>query len=237
MGNAIVVPETGALIPLQVAAAGETAARRFIEFFTANIRNRNARQAYALAVSNFFRWCERRGLTELGLLEPVHVAAYVEQLGTSHAAPSVKQHLAAVRMLFDWLVVGQVAKSNPASVVRGPSHIVNRGRTPILSPEEAHQLFESISTDSLVGVRDRALIGVLIYSFARISAALSMRVEDYFPQGKRWWLRLHEKGGKNHEMPVHHTLEAYLDAYVQGAGSARTRRAGCFGRRSPVNAD
>ena len=63
MGNAIVVPETGALIPLQVAAAGETAARRFIEFFTANIRNRNTRQAYALAVSNFFRWCERRGLT------------------------------------------------------------------------------------------------------------------------------------------------------------------------------
>ena len=70
----------------------------------------------------------RRGLTELGLLEPVHVAAYVEQLGTSHAAPSVKQHLAAVRMLFDWLVVGQVVSSNPASVVRGPSHIVNRGR-------------------------------------------------------------------------------------------------------------
>ena len=66
---------------------------------------------------------------------------------------------------------------------------------------QARALFESIPTDSLVGLRDRALIGVLIYSFARISAALSMRVEDYFPQGKRWWLRLHEKGGKNHEMP------------------------------------
>ena len=228
MGNAIVVPETGALIPLQVAAAGETAARRFIEFFTANIRNRNTRQAYALAVSNFFRWCERRGLTELGRLEPVHVAAYVEQLGTSHAAPSVKQHLAAVRMLFDWLVVGQVVSSNPASVVRGPSHIVNRGRTPILSPEEAHQLFESIPTDSLVGLRDRALIGVLIYSFARISAALSMRVEDYFPQGKRWWLRLHEKGGKNHEMPVHHTLEAYLDEYVRAAGIGEDKKGPLF---------
>ena len=228
MGNAIVVPETGALIPLQVAAAGETAARRFIEFFTANIRNRNTRQAYALAVSNFFRWCERRGLTELGRLEPVHVAAYVEQLGTLHAAPSVKQHLAAVRMLFDWLVVGQVVRSNPASVVRGPSHIVNRGRTPILSPEEAHQLFESIPTDSLVGLRDRALIGVLIYSFARISAALAMRVEDYYPQGKRWWLRLHEKGGKNHEMPVHHTLEAYLDEYVRAAGIGEDKKGPLF---------
>ena len=161
----------------------------------------------------------------------MHVAAYVEQLGASHAAPSVKQHLAAVRMLFDWLVVGQVVRSNPASVVRGPSHIVNRGRTPILSPEEAHQLFESIPTDSLVGLRDRALIGVLIYSFARISAALSMRVEDYFPQGKRWWLRLHEKGGKNHEMPVHHTLEA-----SRGPGSARTKRARFFGLLSPKTA-
>ena len=115
------VPATGALIPAQVAAAGETAARRFIEFFTANIRNRNTRQAYARAVSDFFRWCEGRGLRDLGRLEPVHVAAYVEQLGTSHAAPSVKQHLAAVRMLFDWLVVGQVVRSNPASVVRGPA--------------------------------------------------------------------------------------------------------------------
>ena len=173
---------------------------------------------------SFFRWCEARGLRELGRLEPVHVAAYVEHLGKTHAAPSVKQHLAAVRMLFDWLVVGQVVRSNPASVVRGPSHVVKRGRTPILSPEEARQLFESIPTDSLVGLRDRALIGVLIYSFARISAALAMRVEDYFPQGKRWWLRLHEKGGKNHEMPVHHTLEAYLDAYVQGAGIGEDKK-------------
>ena len=108
-------------------------------------------------------------------------------------------------MLFDWLVVGQVVGATLPPWCAGPSHIVNRGKTPILSPEEAHQLFESIPTDSLVGLRDRALIGVLIYSFARISAALAMRVEDYFPQGKRWWLRLHEKGGKNHEMPVHHT--------------------------------
>ena len=228
MDNQLLVPETGAHIPLQVAAAGETAARRFIEFFTANIRNRNTRQAYAQAVAQFFRWCEVRGLSELARLEPVHVAAYVENLGKTHAAPSVKQHLAAVRMLFDWLVVGQVVKSNPASVVRGPKHVVKRGRTPILSPEEARALFESFPTNSLVGLRDRALIGVLIYSFARISAALSMRVEDYFPQGKRWWLRLHEKGGKNHEMPVHHSLEAYLDAYVQGAGISEDKKGWLF---------
>jgi site-specific recombinase XerD len=227
MDNQLLVPETGALIPLQVAAAGETAARRFIEFFTANIRNRNTRAAYARAVAGFFRWCEGRGLCELARLEPVHVAAYVEELGTSHAAPSVKQHLAAVRMLFDWLVVGQIVSSNPASVVRGPRHVVRRGKTPILAPEEAHQLFESIP-DSLVGLRDRALIGVLIYGFARISAALAMRVEDYFPQGKRWWLRLHEKGGKHHEMPVHHSLEADLDAYLQAAGITLDKKGPLF---------
>ena len=168
-----------------------------------------------------------RGLRELGRLEPVHVAAYVENLGKTHAAPSVKQHLAAVRMLFDWLVIGQVVRAT-RPVVRGPKHVVTRGRTPILSPEEARQLFESIPTDSLVGLRDRALIGVPIYSFARISAALSMRVEDYFPQGKRWWLRLHEKGGKNHEMPVHHTLEAYLDEYVQAAGIGEDKKGPLF---------
>ena len=100
----------------------------------------------------------------------------------------------------------------------GPKHVIKRGKTPVLSPEEARALFEHIPTDTLVGLRDRAVIGVLIYSFARVSAALSMKVEDYFPQGKRWWLRLHEKGGKHHEMPVHHALEEYLDRYIDAAG-------------------
>src|SRR3712207_5743934 len=110
MGNELIIltgdAEGRAIVPVQVASAGDQAARRFIEFFTANIRNRNTRAAYARAVSDFFRWCEGVGLTRLDILEPVHVAAYIEQLGKSHSAPSVKQHLAAVRMLFDWLVVG-----------------------------------------------------------------------------------------------------------------------------------
>jgi site-specific recombinase XerC len=130
-------------------------------------------------------------------------------------------------MLFDWLVVGQVVRGNPASVVRGPKHVIKRGKTPVLSPEEARELFDGIPTDTLVGLRDRALIGVLIYSFALVNAAVSMRVEDYFPQGKRWWLRLHEKGGKHHEMPVHHTLEEYLDAYIEASPRAR-----CSGRQT-----
>jgi site-specific recombinase XerD len=228
MSHALVPTHTPPLVPALVASAGTPASKRFLEFFTANIRNRNTRAAYVRAVADFFGWCDQRGFGALGALEPVHVAAYIEELGKTHAAPSVKQHLAAVRMLFDWLVVGQVVRSNPASVVRGPAHIVKRGKTPVLSPEEARQLFESIPTDTLTGLRDRALIGVLIYSFARISAALAMRVEDYFPQGKRWWMRLHEKGGKMHAMPVHHTLEGYLDRYIQAAGIGGNKKAPLF---------
>ncbi len=228
MPDEIVIPGSQTLVPAPIAQAGEQAARRFIEFFTANIRNPNTRQAYARAVADFFRWTEETGLTDVKRIEPVHVAAYIEQLSQTHSAPSVNQSLAAVRMLFGWLVVGQVMPANPASVVRGPKHVVKRGRTPVLSPEEARQLFLTIPTDSLVGLRDRALIGVLIYSFARISAALAMRVEDYFPQGKRWWLRLHEKGGKHHEMPVHHTLEEYLDSYIQAAGTEGDKKGPLF---------
>jgi len=232
MANELVITGSQSLIPVQVAAAGEQAAIRFIEFFTANIRNPNTRAAYARAVSDFFRWCEARGLHRLSAVRPVHVAGFVEELGKTRAAPSVKQSLAAVRMLFDWLVVGQVVRSNPASVVRGPKHVIKRGKTPVLSPEEARELFNGIPTDTLIGLRDRALIGVLIYSFARVSAAVSMRVEDYFPQGKRWWVRLHEKGGKHHEIPVHHTLEEYLDAYIEAAGLKGEPKARCSGRQT-----
>jgi site-specific recombinase XerC len=120
----------------------------------------------------------------------------------------VKQQLAAVRMLFDWLVTGGVLATNPAHAVCGPKHVVKRGKTPVLTSDQARALIESIDTSTLVGLRDRALIGVTTYAFARIGAVVA--VEDYFANGKRWWVRLHEKGGKRHEMQVHHKLEAFL---------------------------
>lgn len=215
-------------LPAPIAAAGEQAPWRFIEFFTANIRNPNTRRAYGRAVSDFFRWCSKRTIRRLEQLSPTLVAAYVEQLGTTHAKPSVKQHLAAVRMLFDWLIVGQVIPSNPAGAVRGAAHVVKRGKTPVLTREETRQLLDAIETDSIGGLRDRALIGVMVYSFARIGAAIGLKVEDYYPQGKRWWLRLHEKGGKRHEVPVHHTLEIYLDAYIDTAGIREEKKGPLF---------
>ena len=197
-------------LPLVITNAGERACRRFVEFFTANIRNKNTRVAYAQAVGRFLSWCERRKF-ELELIEPVVVAAYIEELTLGYEPPTVKQHLAAIRMLFDWLVVGQVIPMNPASSVRGPKHVVKKGKTPVLTAKEARELLDSIDTTELAGLRDRALIGLMVYSFARVSAAVGMDAEDYLQRGKRTWFRLREKGGKHHEVPGHHNAVEYVD--------------------------
>jgi integrase/recombinase XerD len=197
--------------------AGQQAAWKVLEFFTANIRNPNTRQAYARAVVRFGDWCANHHLT-LHQLTPFLIAAYVEDLGRILARPSVKQHLAAIRMLLDYLVVGQILPMNPSRAVKGPKHIVKRGKTPVLSAEEARQLLDAIDITSIGGLRDRALISVMVFSFARVSAVVGMNTDDYFPQGKRYWFRLHEKGGKRHEVPAHHKAEEYLDAYITAAG-------------------
>ena len=202
-------------MPRLIADAGENASLRFLDFFTANIRNPNTRAAYAVAVRAFFAWLDAKHVAPLAAVRTHHVSAYVEVLGRRYRAPTVKQHLAAIRMLFDWLIVGQIfAGPNPAAAVRGPKHVVKKGKTSVLDGDEAKKLLDSIDVSTLVGLRDRALIALLVYTFARVSAALHMNVEDYYPQGKRWWVRLHEKGGKQHEMPAHHLLEHFLDAYL-----------------------
>jgi len=110
------------------------------------------------------------------------------------SAPTVKQRLAAIRHLFDWLVIGQVVPHNPAASVRGPSHTARQGKTPVLDTVEARQLLDSIDVSTPIGLRDRALIGLMVFSFARVGAALAMRVEDVYVQNKRLWVRLREKG-------------------------------------------
>ncbi len=214
-------------LPQIITSEGGNASRRFIEFFTANIRNKNTRLAYAKAVSLFFDWCEGRGLS-LGRLQPTVVAIYIEKLQQTHSVPTVKQHLAAIRMLFDWLVLGQVIPMNPASSVRGPKYVSKRGKTPVLTAQQARQLLDSIDISTVIGLRDRALIGVMVYSFARVGAVVGMRVEDYYQSGKRWWLRLHEKGGKRHEVPAHHNAEAYLDAYLDAARISEEKKGQLF---------
>ena len=232
-------------LPATILRAGPQAAERTVEFFTAQIRNPHTRTAYGVAVTRFFTWCDAHGL-ELAQLSPVAVAAYIDEMHGRYRAPTIKQHLAAIRRLFDWLVIGQVVPANPATSVRGPTHIVRTGKTPVLQPAEARQLLDSIDTATLHGLRDRALLGVMVYSFARVSAVVGMRVEDYHQQGKRWWLRLQEKGGKHHAVPVHHKAEASLDAYLAAAGIAAEKdsplwrsmpRAGGMGARRMSRVD
>jgi integrase/recombinase XerD len=221
-------------VPVIISAAGERASFRFVEFFTANIRNKITRLSYGRALREFCDWCEERGF-RLADLNPVLVAGYVELLGRpaaehgrGYSKPSVKQHLAAIRMLFDYLVTGGILPMNPASSVRGPKYSIKRGRTPVLSAEEARQLLDSIETDTVIGLRDRALIGVMVYSFSRVTAAVSMRVEDYFQAGKRWKFRFMEKGGKYNEVFAHHNAEAYLDAYLDAAGMWEDKKSPLF---------
>ena len=213
------------------------AAKRVRDFFTAQLQNDHTRKAYLNATRRFAQWCEARGIRELAEVEPFHVAAFIKDLQDKErqekplSAPTVKQHLAALRMLFDWLVIGQVIEVNPAHAMRGPKHVVRKGKTSVLTAEEARELLDSIPLvrntaprrkperiePSLVGLRDRALIATMVYSFARINAVLEMKVRDYLVQGRRGWVRLHEKGGKEHEVPCHHNLETYLDEYIAAA--------------------
>ena len=204
-----------AWIPELIAAAGAQVTETYIDFFTATIRNRNTRQAYARACWQFFDWCAAHGL-ELTTVRPFHVAAWIEDFPGSK--PTIKQKLAAVRMLYDFLVVRQITTSNPAHAVRGPKYVVKKGKTPVWSREDAKTLLDSIPKDSVAGLRDLALIAAMFYSFARVSAVLKLKVDDYYHNGARRRLRLHEKGGKEHEMPVHHLLEQILDEYIVAAG-------------------
>ena len=181
-------------------------------------RERADAAAYGRAVGQFLGWCEGRGLG-LRDVSPLHVAAYIRTHPGS--APTAKQYPAAIGMLGDWLVVSQVLPVNPATAVQAPEHVVAKGATPVLSPAEARKLLESIDTGALAGLRDRALLSVMLYSFARVSAVLGMRRQDYFRQGSRGWLRLHEKGGKRHDVPAHYRAAAVLDAYIEAGGLKR----------------
>ena len=226
--NDLVQITTSQPLPAIVVAAGERAQVRFLEFFAVTIRNANTRRAYARAVVDFLAWCEGRGVASVTGVQPLHVGAYIEALSLARSAPTAKQHLAAIRNLFDWLVTGQVVALNPAASVRGPSHSVRRGKTPVLDPIEARQLLDAIDVSTPIGLRDRALIGLMVFSFARIGAALGMKVEDAYVLSRRLWVRLHEKGGKIHEMPCHHSLENYLDAYLDGCALRRDPKGPLF---------
>src|ERR1700694_153975 len=175
MATEIIPSPAPAVLPARLFTPTPKAAKRVLEFFTTQINNDHTRKAYLNAARRFADWCEERDIRELDAVEPFHVAAFVKQLQGEFSAPTVKQHLAALRMLFDWLVIGHVLDVNPAHAVRGPKHVVKKGKTPVLAADEARELLDSIAiarkttskdgTESeqpeLIGLRDRALIGAM----------------------------------------------------------------------------
>ena len=168
------------------------AAKRMLEFFTAQLNNPHTRRAYLNAARRFAAWCQDHRIGQLTDVQPVHVAAFIQDLQGQLAPATVKQHLAALRVLFDWLVTGHILQLNPAHAVRGPKYSLKTGKTPVLTAEEARALLDSIRTvrtvqhgdgtetrePLLVGLRDRALIGAMVYTFARVSAVLRLQVLD-----------------------------------------------------------
>lgn len=218
-------------VPALIANAGEKTSEHFLEFFAATIRNKNTRAAYMQAVAQFCRWCEGHEL-QLHTIRPLHVSAYIEAMPLT--APSVKQHLAALRGLFNWLVVKQAVPDNPALFVKGPKFSRQIGVTPILEAEQMRLLLNSIAITREVkiprkhgggvrvetdvkGLRDRAIIAIMAYTFARVSAVLKLKRGDYTLQGKRARLRLLEKGNKEKLVWLHHEAEQYLDSYLEAA--------------------
>ena len=185
------------------------------------------RRAYARAVGDFLDWCEEHGVLSIAAVQPLHVAAWIESRTRAQSAPTVKQQLAAIRHLFDWLVVGQVVPLNPVASVRGPAHSVRKGKTPVLNPVEARTLLDSIDVGIPVGLRDQALIGLMVYSFGRIGAALAMRVEGVLVQNRRLWVRLRERRQAARDaLPSH--AGAYLHAYLDGVGIAEDAKGPLF---------
>ena len=216
--------------PLAVASASPHALHAILQFFAAEVRNPNTRRAYIRAAQDFFRHTAMMAAgNRLDTITSLHVSNWVEaMMRDGLSPPTVKLRLAAVGMLFQSLVRERIVSINPATVVRGPKHSVKRGKTPVLSPDEARQLLDAIDTSTLAGLRDRALIAAMIYTFARIGAVTAMTVDDVFTQQRRLWLRLREKGGKQHDVPCHHALELDLVAYMDAAELRGTPRAPLF---------
>jgi len=226
------VPSSEFPVPAIIAAAGDKASEHFLEFFAATIRNKNTRAAYVQAAAQFCSWCEEYGL-QLATIRPLHVSAYIETKPLT--APSIKQHLAALRGLFNWLVIKQVVPDNPALFVKGPKFSRKIGVTPIMEAKEVRLLLDSIpvtrkikiprkhggghkEVSDIKGLRDRAAIAIMGYTFARVSAVVGLTRADYRLEGKRARLRLLEKGNKEQLVWLHHEAEAYLDAYIAAAG-------------------
>lgn len=229
---------TESALPIDVAASHSvpiladqsTAIDAFRNFFEGSLRCANTRRAYERSAALFFSFARSQlGINSLDDVRPFHVSAWLDAMSASGlSAPTVKQRLAALNSLFESLLLQRMISGNPVRLVKGPSHVISKGRTPVLNGEEMVQLLGAIDPSPLIGKRDRAMIGTMAYSFARIGAVTALKVEHVFHQKRRLWLRLREKGGKAKDIPCHHQLEAYLDEWLGATGLRSSPNAPLF---------
>lgn len=201
-------------IPAIVSAAGAAACFVWDEFLTGSIRNPHTRRAYRRAVRSFLAWVEGKGL-QLTQITPGLVGRYLDSLEIS--APSKKLQLAAIRGFFDQLTLRHVVILNPASSVKAERYEVMEGKTPEITIEQVRSLLQSIDISHVVGMRDRAVIAILVYTAARIGAVANLKRGNLTHDGTQWTLRFAEKRGKSREIPVQHNLEGYLMAWLEAA--------------------
>src|SRR5260370_6577312 len=184
---AVVAPQSFQA-PILIERASASTRKKFFEFFTVPIRNANTRAAYYRAIQQFLAWAERAGYQHLEDIEPITVAAYIEILQRQAAPPTVKQHMAAIRMLFSWLTEKAGLPMIPAREVKTEGLCRTEGKTPAFVEGEVQRLLNAVETSTHTGLRDRPLLRVLAYTFARIGAVVNLKVEDYYPSGKRFLL-------------------------------------------------
>ena len=200
--------------PAVLRRAGKNALFAADEFFAARISNPHTRRAYARIVGRFLAWCEEQGI-ELRQVTPGLAGRFIEEIPGSD--PTKNLALAALRHFFDALVIRHAVGLNPFSSVRGRKHAVVDGKTPELAIQQARDLLASIDLSGVVGLRDRAVLGVLTYTGARVGALARRRRQDLEDQGAQRVLRFREKGGQQREIPVRHDLDRWLEAYLQAA--------------------
>ncbi len=204
-------------LPEMLSRAGSTAVFAAEEFFYGRIRNEHTRSAYLIAVRRFLAWAEARRL-ELARITPRDVGQYLDGLRKENTSVATrKQHLAALRHFFDALVTRHAIVLNPALSVRGERYEVVEGKTPEITVAGARTLLSSIGTGGLVGLRDRAIVAILIYTAARAGAVAALRRGDLYHAGDQWMLHFEEKGGKSREIPLRHDLEQMLFEYIEAA--------------------
>lgn len=229
--SSLQLAETGLSEPLPVLIdqAGPNARFAYEEFFHAKVRNRHTRRAYRRAVVLFLDWCADRH-RQLQHIMPADVGKYLEQLSLSVA--SRKQVLAALRHFFDGMVTRHAIPLNPALSVRGERYQVLEGKTPEITIRQARRLLSSIDEHHVIGMRDKAIISILIYTAARIGAVAQLRRKDLYDSGDQYCLHFVDKGGKSREIPVRHDLQRTLRAYLHAADSETCST--CWSKETPL---